>query len=189
MYRKKHWQLNTLSWVPLQRCICPPELCSQCRAGRSSQRQCTPPGYGRLLVSPRVGAGGQQSQMREPNVKWRDSGAVDWSPTWHGQQSVCIIFHPPSLQPFFSILPPPCTHRCISLSQVPHSWGSLLLPSSFFQHWALSSPHLPPFFQNRALSSPHPLPSFNTSFTSQTWQSSTTPIPSLKGNSVTKGLT
>ena len=163
---KKHFD-SALSWVPLQRCICPPELCSQCRAGRSSQHQCTPPGYGRFLVSPRVGAGGQQSQMREPNVGWRDSGVVDWSPTWHGQQSVRIILiflHFTLFNTSSSLHP----HMYLSLMFLT-PWGSLLLT-----HTLPIPPSPPPHKHDSSVTPlpPHPH----------------TPTPSVRGSLVTKEL-
>ena len=55
--------------IPQQRCISPPELCSQCQEGWPSQHQCTPPAHGQLLQSLQVEACGQQSPRRGPNTQ------------------------------------------------------------------------------------------------------------------------
>ena len=56
-------------YIPLQHCISPPELCSQCQGGWPSQRQCTPPARGQLLQSLQAEACGQQSLRRGPNTQ------------------------------------------------------------------------------------------------------------------------
>ena len=83
-------------YLPLQRCISPPELCSQCQGGRPSQHQYTPPAHGQLLQSLQAEACGQQSPRRGPNTgQWREVWDYEWGDGLANSCPFSLSFHLP----------------------------------------------------------------------------------------------
>ena len=82
-------------YIPSQRCISPPELCSQCQGGWPSQHQCTPPAHGQLLQSLLAEACGRQSPRRGPNTQGSEErySLIDVNVVKSGSFSLC--FHLP----------------------------------------------------------------------------------------------